>query len=64
MHHVLAPCRLRNIRPRRVARLACDRSRITRLPAMVARMLGLMISTTLARSSVAPVVLCSALVGR
>jgi hypothetical protein len=64
MRHDLAPCRLRSIRPRGVAWLACNLSRIARLPAMIAGVLGALVSTTLARSSIALAVLRSALVGR
>jgi hypothetical protein len=44
-------------------RLAGDRSQISRLPVVVARMLGVMVSTAFARSSVAPAVLHRAVVG-
>jgi hypothetical protein len=64
MRHGLAPCRLRSIRPRWVALLACDRIQIARLPVVVAGLLGAVISDALARSSVALAVLRSALVGR
>jgi hypothetical protein len=60
----LAVCRLHCIRPRRVTRLACDRGRISRLPAVVAGVLGTVVSTAFARSSVAPAVLRRAVVGR
>jgi hypothetical protein len=60
----LAVHRLHHVRPRKMARLAGDRSRISGLPVVVARMLGAMVSTAFARSSVAPVVLRWAMVGR
>jgi hypothetical protein len=56
--------RLRCLRPRRVARLAGDRGRISRLPVVMAGELGAVISTALARSSVAPAVLRWAMVWR
>jgi hypothetical protein len=46
-----------------VTRLAGDRSRVSRLLVVVARGLGAVISTALARSSVAPAVLRRAMVG-
>jgi hypothetical protein len=64
MRHSLAPCRLYRVRPRRIAWLAGDHSRISGLSAMVAGVLGAVVSTTLARSSVSPAVLHPALVGR
>jgi hypothetical protein len=48
---------------RRMTRFAGDRSRISGLPVVVARMLGVMVSTTFARSSVALAVLRRAMVG-
>jgi hypothetical protein len=45
-----------------VARLAGDRGRISRLPVVMARLLGVVISTALARSSVTPVVLRRAMI--
>jgi hypothetical protein len=62
--HGLAACQLRCLRPRRVARLAGDRGRISRLPVVMARVLGKVISTALARSSVAPAVLRRAMIWR
>jgi hypothetical protein len=62
--HRLATCRLRYVCPRGMPRLAGDRSRISGLPVVVARMLGAMVSTAFARSSVAPAVLRCAMVGR
>jgi hypothetical protein len=59
----LAMRRLRCVCLRRVTRLAGDRSRISRLPVVVARMLGAMVSAAFARSSVAPAVLRRAVVG-
>jgi hypothetical protein len=47
-----------------VTRLAGDRSWISRLPVVVAKMLGAMVSTAFARSSVASAVLHRAVVGR
>jgi hypothetical protein len=64
MRHSLAPCRLCRVRPRRIVWLVGDRSRISGLPAMVAGVLGAVVSTTLARSSVSPALLRPALVGR
>jgi hypothetical protein len=58
----LVACRLRCLSPRRVARLASDRGRISRLPVVMAGVLGVVISTALARSSVAPAVLRRAMV--
>jgi hypothetical protein len=55
--------RLATRRLRRVTRLTGNRSRISRLPVVVARMLGAMVSATFARSLVAPVVLRRAVVG-
>jgi hypothetical protein len=63
MRHNFAPCWLRHLRPRRIAWLAGDRSRISRLPAMVARVLGVVVLNTLARSSVTPAVFRPTLVG-
>jgi hypothetical protein len=60
----LAACRLRYLRPRRVAQLAGDRGRISRLPVVMARVLGAVISTTLARSSVTLAVLHRAMIWR
>jgi hypothetical protein len=57
MRHGFAARRLHCVGPGSVARLAGDRSRIAGLPAMVAKVLGAVVSTALARSSVAPAVL-------
>jgi hypothetical protein len=59
----LDACRLHRIWPRVIVRLAGDRSRISGLPAVVARVLGAMVSTAFARSSVAPAVLRRAVIG-
>jgi hypothetical protein len=64
LRHRLAACQLHRVRPRRIARLAGDRSRVSGLPAVVARVLGAMVSAALAGSSVAPAVLRLALIGR
>jgi hypothetical protein len=58
----LAVCRLCYLHLRRVARLAGDRGRISRLPVVMARVLDVVISTALARSSVALAVLHRAMV--
>jgi hypothetical protein len=58
----LAACRLRRIWLRKIAWLTGDRSRILGLPAVVARMLGAMVSAAFARSSVAPAVFRLALI--
>jgi hypothetical protein len=47
-----------------IAWLAGDHSRIARLQAVVARVLSVVVPTTLARSSVAPIVLCPTLIVR
>jgi hypothetical protein len=60
----LAAFRLRCLCPRRVARLAGDRGWISRLPVVMARVLGAVIFTALARSSVALAVLRRAMVWR
>jgi hypothetical protein len=64
LRHRLAACRLHRICPWRMTRLAGDRSWISGLPVLVARVLGTMVSTTFARSSVAPAVLRRAVVGQ
>jgi hypothetical protein len=56
-HRRLATRRFHRVCPRRVTRLAGDRSWVSRLPVVMARELGAVISTALARSSVAPAVL-------
>jgi hypothetical protein len=63
LHHRLAARWLHRIRLRRVTWLAGNRGGISRLPVVVARVLGAMVSTAFARSSVAPAVLCRAVVG-
>jgi hypothetical protein len=63
-HHRPAVCRLHRIHPRKVTQLAADRSRISRLPVVVARVLGAVISTAFARSLVALAVLRRGMVGR
>jgi hypothetical protein len=60
----LAMCRLYCLSPRRVARLAGDRGWISRLPVVMAGVLGVVISTALARSSVALAVLRRAMIWR
>jgi hypothetical protein len=60
----LAARRLRCVCPRGMTQLAGDRSRISGLPVVVARMLGAMVSTAFARNSIAPAVLRRAMVGR
>jgi hypothetical protein len=63
LRHRLAACRLRCVYLGKMARLAGDRSRVSGLPAVVARMLGAVVSTTLARSLVALAMLRRALIG-
>jgi hypothetical protein len=63
LHHRLATCRLHRICPWRMMRLAGDRGWIPGLPVVMARVLGVMVSTAFARSSIAPAVLHQALVG-
>jgi hypothetical protein len=60
--HGLATRRFRHVHPRRVARLAGDRGGISRLPAVVAGVLGAVVSTAFAWSSIAPAVLRRAMV--
>jgi hypothetical protein len=64
VRHGFAMRWLHRVGPGRVARLAGDRSRIAGLPAMVARVLGAVVSTALAKSSIASAVFRPALVGQ
>jgi hypothetical protein len=59
-----APCWLYSVRSRQIAWLARDRSRIMGVPVVVTRLLGAVVPTTLAWSTVASDVLCPALVGQ
>jgi hypothetical protein len=59
----LAARRLHCVRPRKVTRLAGNRGWISRLTVVVAGVLGTVVSTAFARSSVAPAVLRRAMVG-
>jgi hypothetical protein len=63
LHRGLAVRRLHCIHARMVARLASNCGGISRLPAVVARVLGTVVSTAFARSSVASAVLRRAVVG-
>jgi hypothetical protein len=63
MRRRLAARQLHRIRPRWLARLPGNRGWISGLPVVVARVLGAMVSTAFARSSVAPAVLHRAVVG-